>query len=167
MVLFRHSTRLPDDVRGRLALGPGEKVVAAAATAGGWVAATDRALHVAPDAADPTSRPWHEVDSARLDPETHVLALTWVDGSTTDLELTDVRDIRLPREVHARVQTSVVHVERVQAGLDVVRVALRRDADGTLFIQVVAPPSVDLTEPAMAARIAAAEARVRDAAGLA
>lgn len=165
MALLRRSPRLPDDVRARLALTPGEKVAAAAPVTDGWVVATDRALHVVRDGSEPTARPWHEVDSARLDPETHVLGVVWVDGATTGLELTDLRDVRLAREVHGRVRTSVVHHERVEVGLASVRVALRRDGSGALFVQVVAPAGADLTGPAAAARIAAAEARVREAAG--
>lgn len=165
MALLHRSPRLPDDVRARLSLGPGEKPVAVAPLADGWAVATDRALHVVPDGAEPTARPWHEVDTARLDPETHVLRVVWVDGTATDLELTELRDVRFPREVHGRVQTSVVHHEKVEIGLASVRVVLRRDGAGELFVQVVAPAGIDLTAPAAAARIAAAEAKVREAAG--
>ncbi len=165
MAVFRRSPRLPDDVRARLPLAPGEKVAAAAPVTDGWAVATNRALHVARDGAGPTARPWHEVDAARLDPETHVLRVVWVDGTTTDLELTELRDVRFAREVHGRVQSSVVHHERVEVGLTSARVALRRDSSGELFVQVVAPAGVDLSAPAVAARIATAEARVREAAG--
>ncbi|CPU65801.1 Uncharacterised protein [Mycobacteroides abscessus] len=64
-------------------------------------------------------------------------------------------------------QSSVVLSETVTfaAGLTA-RVAVRRDADGELFSQVVADPGLDLTDPEVGARVDAAEGRVRSASGL-
>jgi len=66
------------------------------------------------------------------------------------------------------VQSSVVHSEIVALpGGAEARVALRRDEDGRLVSQVIGSAGLDLADPTVAARVDAAEARVRSAAGLA
>jgi hypothetical protein len=47
-----------------------------------------------------------------------------------------------------------------------VRVALRRDGTKRLFLQVVAPPGVDLSDPSTAWAVRRAEVDLREAAGL-
>ena len=108
------------------------------------------------------------VDGARLDPATAELTVTWVDGlPPTVLRLADDRDVSLPRTLHERVQQSVVHSETVRLPRgQVVRVALRRSATGDLFTQVIGPGGIDLADPGTAVVVDAAEARVREAAGL-
>ncbi|MCU1432872.1 MAG: hypothetical protein JWP95_1977 [Actinotalea sp.] len=170
MALLRRRTRLPDDVRARLDLASGDRVIAVAELVDGWVAASVRALHVATDdvTGPVTARDWSLVDGARLDAETSELVVTWVDGvAPSVLQLADDRSIALPRAVHDRVQSSVVHTERVPLPSGtVVRVALRKDADGTLLTQVLGTGDVDLADASTAAAVDAAEARVREAAGL-
>ena len=171
MALLRRRASMPDDVRARLDLPRGDRLIAVAELTDGWAAASIHALHVvAPDANEPTAlrRPWCEIDSARLDPGTAALTITWVDGrAPTVLHLADDRSVALPRAVHDRVQSSVVHTERVivPSGA-VVRVALRRAADRTLLTQVLGTGDVDLSDPGTAAAVDAAEARVRESAGL-
>ena len=46
------------------------------------------------------------------------------------------------------------------------RVVLRRDEAGTMFTQVLGDASIDLSDPAVAAVVDAAEDEVRDAVGL-
>ena len=167
--MFRRSPRLPADVRARLSLGPGETVLASARLVHGWAVAGTAALHVVRAGnEDTSSRSWTDVDSASLDPETALLTVRWVDGSSaTVLHLADDAGTPFPRALHERVQHSVVHSERVQlSGGRVVRVALRRGADGSLVTQVIGTGDIDLTDPVSAATVDAAEARVRDAAGL-
>jgi len=171
MALLRRRTRLPDEIRARFDLPGGDRVIAVAELADGWAAASIRALHVATDdvVGPVPARAWSDVDGARLDTPTSELTITWVDGSeATVLRLADDRSIALPRAIHDRVQSSVVHTERVPLPSGtVVRVALRRDADGDLLTQVIGTGDVDLEDPVTAAAVDAAEARVREAAGLA
>lgn len=159
---------MPDDVRSRLTLVPGDRVIAEAELTDGWAAASVGRLHVVAGANPPASRPWADVDAARLDPETSELTVTWVDGGAPlVLHLADDQATAFPRALHERVQSSVVHTERVTlAGGAVVRVALRRDADGGLLTQVLGTGRIDMTDPATASAIDAAEARVRESAGL-
>lgn len=168
MPLFRRSPRLPDDVRRTLELRRGETVLASAPLSdeGGWVVATNQHLQVR--GGEVLRRAWSDVDGARLDPETAELTVTWVDGGAPTVLRLDADHARtLARTVHERVQSSVVHTARVTVTDGaVVRVALRRDADGTLLTQVLGEGRVDLSDPATAAAVDAAEAKVREAAGL-
>jgi bifunctional DNA-binding transcriptional regulator/antitoxin component of YhaV-PrlF toxin-antitoxin module len=168
-LLRRRRPALPDDVRTRLGLAKGDAVLAVGRTTGdGWVVATRGELLVL-EADDLLHRAWTDVDGARLDPSSNELTVTWVDGTpTTTLPLAPEAARDLARAVHDRVQSSVVHGEKVELGRGrTVRVVLRRTADGTLITQVIGAGDVDLTDPATAAAVDAAEARVREAAGLA
>lgn len=166
MALLRRAPRLPDDVRRALELRRGEKVLATAPLTDGWALATNQHLHLV--GGERLRRPWSDVDGARLDPDTADLTVTWVDGSTPSVLHLDAENARaLTRTVHERVQSSVVHTARVTVpGGAVVRVALRRDADGGLLTQVLGDGRVDLSDPRTAAAVDEAEAKVREAAGL-
>lgn len=167
MALLRRRPRLPDDVRTRLGLSRSDRHLATARLTDGWAVATIGGLHVIRlGAAEHHS--WVDVDGARLDPESAELVLTWVDGtSPLTLPLADEGSSALPRAVHDRVQSSVIHSEKVTLSTGaVVRVALRRGADGALFTQVIGTGHVDLANPVTAQAVSAAEARVREAAGL-
>ncbi len=164
---MRRAPRLPDDVRRALDLRRGEKVLATAPLTDGWAIATTQHLQVV--GGEQLRRAWSDVDGARLDPESAELTVTWVDGSAPSVLRLDEEHARvLARTVHERVQSSVVHTARVTVpGGSVVRIALRRDADGGLLTQVLGDGRVDLTDPRTAAAVDEAEAKVREAAGLA
>jgi hypothetical protein len=166
MPLFTRRTALPPDVRSSLNLRPGDSVIAAAEITDGWAVASRLALYVAlPHGVQ--RRPWADVDRANLDPETDTITVGWVDGVRQDLHLLDNRHPTFARALRERVQSSVVHAETVRLGGGAqVRVALRRDEDGGLFSQVIGEGRVNLADPAVAAVVDAAEARVRGAAGL-
>ena len=169
MSLLRRS--LPDDVRAALDLARGERVLATGRLTDGWAVATTRGLAVVPTGAAGTAglrRPWSDVSTGRLDPDTETLTVEWVDGAApTVLHLSDARGLAFPAAFRQCVDSSVVHSEQVTlADRTVVRVALRRDGEGRLFTQVMGPGTVDLADPATAAAVDAAEARVREAAGL-
>ena len=105
---------------------------------------------------------------SRMDPATATLTVTWVDGAPpAALRLVDDRSRVFPDTVRQRIDASILLSERVpvRRGGDV-RVALRRDPDGRLLTQVVGTGDVDLSDPATAAAVDAAEARLREAAGL-
>jgi hypothetical protein len=169
MPLFRRPPSLPADVRARLDLPAGDRVVASARLVDGWAVATVRALSLALDGDGDVvrRRPWSDVDRATLDPETAALTVVWVHGGSDVLRLADDRVAAFPGVLRERVQSSVVHTETVTlADGGRVRVALRRDETGRLLTQVLGDERVDLTDPAVAALVDAAEARVREAAGL-
>ena len=166
MSLLRR-TPLPDDVRSRLGLARGERVLAAGRLTDGWAVATTAGLALVPAEGEPVRRAWTDVATARLDPEGRTVTVTWVDGATpTVLHLADDGAGRLPAVLRQCVDSSVVHSERVVLpDRTAVQVVLRRDAD-RLFTQVIGPGGVDLDDPATAAAVDAAELRVREAAGL-
>src|SRR5690606_14451844 len=165
MALLRRK-RLPDDVRARLAAG--DRVLAFAQTTDQrWVVATPAHLVLLEDGGGTRRRGWTDVDRARLERASEVLVVTWVDGSApTDLPLSSDAT-RLATVVRERIQASVVHTEHVALPVGGrAKVVLRRAADGALFSQVIGPGRLDLDDPAVAAVVDAAEARVRSAAGL-
>lgn len=197
MPLFSRRPSLPAPLRTRLALPPGDRVLVVTELAdGGWAVATRRALYVVdgPGAGDPPAsgspaataptRPavtgadaphdpavvrhaWAEVDRASLDAESATLVVHWVTGSSQPLALTGTGARDFAQVLRERVQSSVVHSEKVPVrGGGTVRVALRRDEDGELVSQVIGDGTVDLRDPAVAALVDAAERRVRSAAGL-
>ena len=167
MPLFSRRPSLPAPVRARLALPPGDRVLAAVELADGrWAVATRLALCLA-GAEAVLRRPWIEVDRAQLTAETSTITVHWVDGTTEDLPLTERGAPAFAQALRERVQSSVVHSETVVLpGGATVRVALRRDERGNLVSQVIGDASVDLAEPRVGALVDAAELRVRRAAGL-
>ncbi|MBF0686940.1 MAG: hypothetical protein IR158_04115 [Cellulomonas sp.] len=169
MALFSRRRRLPDPLRHALDLRADAVLAAAPLDDGRWVVTTRRALHLVVD--DGAVRtPWADVDRGSLDARTRTLTVHWVSGARTELVLeTDDDAWDLVQSFRERVQQSVVHVEHVTlpGGRTAVRVALRRDEDGDLFTQVIGDGTVDLTDPAVARRVADAETHVRAEAGLA
>lgn len=161
--MVRFPLHVPDEARS--ALGLTEPALAFAKLEDGWAVATRGGLHVI-QGDRPLSRHWTDVDGASLDGETGELEIRWVDGTEPVRFAVDARS-RLPRVVHDRVQNSILLAETVKVPGDRhVRVVLRRSSDGTLFSQVIGNGRVDLADPDVAALIDAAEARVREAAGL-
>ena len=158
---------MPTAVRAQLDLPPRDALLAAAALVDGSYAATSRfALHHIEDSGV-RSWPWTDVDRASLDPETATIHVTLVTGASLDLALTSERNRSFAQTLRERVQNSVVNSSstELENGI-IVRVAVRRDSDGELFSQVIAPGTVDLADPATAAVVDGLEARVRQAAGL-
>lgn len=167
-LLRRRRPALPDDVRSRLGIADDEAPLAVGrTTSDGWVVASRGGIAVV-EGEEVLRRAWTDVDGARLDTASDELTVTWVDGTpTTTLHLVAEAARDLARAVHDRVQSSVVHGEKVELGRGrTVRVVLRRSADGELLTQVIGAGDVDLTDPQTAAAVDAAEARVREAAGL-
>src|SRR5690606_253570 len=128
---------LPPEVRARLSTA--DKPLASAPTTDDtWVVATRSHLVILSPDGQVQSHPWTDVDRARLDGESEVLSVHWVDGSpVTELALrTTAR--RLAVVLRERVQHSVLHTEQVELpGGGRARVALRRAADDSLFSQVI------------------------------
>lgn len=166
--MFSRRRRLPATERARLDLPPGDAVLAAVELADGqWVVASRRALHVL-GSTDVARSPWCDIDGGTLDPATRTLAVRWVWGTTSQLVFPEEPGARtFAQAFRERVQQSVVHVvtASVPDGRRV-RVALRRDEDGELFTQVISDGTVDLADPLVSAAVEAAEAEIRDTAGL-
>lgn len=159
---------LPDDVRAALGLVRGERVLASTPLVDGWAVATTHGLVAVRPDEQGLRRDWSDVATGRLDPDAETLTVEWVDAAApTVLRLADARSLTFPAAFRQCVDSSVVHTERVTlTDRTVVQVALRRDGAGHLFTQVMGPGTVDLADPATAALVDAAEARVREAAGL-
>jgi hypothetical protein len=162
------SRRLAAADRSRIDLD-GDKVLAAVELKDGRRAVvTRRAFYVLTDG-DVRRDAWCEVDRGSLDPEKRALSVRWVSGASDVLLLGEERaSVAFTQMFRERVQASVVHAVSVDLGRGTspLRVALRRDEDGDLFTQVVGDDSVDLGDPVTLARVEAAEAEVREAAGL-
>jgi hypothetical protein len=168
MPLLRRRTPLPDDVRSHLGLLRRERILASTPLTDGWAVATTHGLRVVSAAGEQMHRPWVEVSTARLDPDAAVLTVSWVDGAApSPLALANSRSMEFPRVLRQCVDSSLVHTEQVTLPSGTVaRVALRRDADDVVVTQVLGTGKVDLSDPATAAAIDAAEVRIRDAVGL-
>lgn len=107
MRLFR--SRLPAAARAALQTEPGERVLAHAATAdGGYLVATDRALHLPGGA----RLPWHRVDHARWDE--HGLVVAGTDGTSHRVAVPEPG--LLPETVKERVTWSIVASRHVRLG---------------------------------------------------
>ena len=168
MALFSRR-RLPDAVRSRLDLRPGDAVlVSTELTDDRWVVASRLALHVLDAGSEVARHPWSDVDHGALDPTTRTLSVRWVWGRTTRFVFSDAPgSTAFAQTFRERVQQSVVHaVATTLPDGQRVRVALRRGEDDDLFTQVLGEGSVDLSDPAVAAAVDAAEDEVRDAVGL-
>jgi hypothetical protein len=176
--LFTRRPSLPEPLRARLALPPGDRVLASVRlTDGGWAVATRRAVYVAsaePEATGPQAvpaelvrHPWADVDRATLDAESATITVHWVAGWSQPLALVESGARDFAQVLRERVQSSVVHSEKVDVVGGTVRVALRRDEDGGFLSQVIGEGRVDLADPGVAALVDATERRVRAEAGLA
>ncbi|WP_146925138.1 hypothetical protein [Cellulomonas xylanilytica] len=168
MALFSRR-RLPPTDRTRLDLRPGDTVLVSTELSDGRRAvATRRALHLlAPDG--PVVRhPWSDVDHGSLDPATRTMTLRWVWGESERLTFSEVPgSFAFSQTFRERVQQSVVHAVSVTLPRGQrARVVLRRDEAGTMFTQVLGDATIDLSDPAVAAVVDAAEDEVRDAVGL-
>ncbi|HIZ36896.1 MAG TPA: hypothetical protein H9815_14075 [Candidatus Ruania gallistercoris] len=165
---MRRSVRqLPDPVRARIPAKVRVLTVRRLADHA-WAVVTTHRLLVLEEDRTVLDRPWAEVDRATMDSDTEELTVTWVDGSPPDVLLVGedpgVSDFTFA--VKERVDNSLVHLELEQLpGGGVLRGAIRRNPDGSLFSQVSVSGArrapADLEE-----RAAALEARVRSVVGL-
>lgn len=168
MALFSRR-RIPAADRSRLDLHAGDAVLVSTELADGrWAVATRRALHLLAPDGPVVRRPWSDVDHGSLDAATRTMTLRWVSGESEQLTFAEVPgSYAFSQTFRERVQQSVVHAASVTLpGDHRVRVVLRRDEDGGLFTQVLGDAAVDLSDPAVAAILDAAEDEVRDAVGL-
>ncbi|SDD10882.1 hypothetical protein SAMN05216410_2851 [Sanguibacter gelidistatuariae] len=175
MGLFSRTDAMPAEIRRALPLSPGDSALASALLRdGGWVVATQHTLVfvAAPDPeqatlAPPTSWPWCQVDRASWDPESASLTVRWVDtAAPLPLHLVHPERTTFARVFRERVQYSVILAETVHLpdGLSA-RVAVRRDASGDLFTQVVPDPGADVRSARSAQLIRSALSRLRSTSG--
>jgi hypothetical protein len=169
VAFFRRPARrpaLPDDVRALLGLDPSDRVLAWSPLAGGGhAAATAAGLHALLPTGALVRRPWTDVHHAAWEQDSGMLAVWWVSArQPTPLEVG--QGSFLPEVVHERVRASVVLTRDVAVpGGRTVWVALRKAVDGALTTQAVPARGVRLTDPEVAALVAAAEAALRSEAG--
>lgn len=161
-------SRLPDEVRRALRATGDGRPLATTEIDGGWAYVTPAALLVTTSGEVTVQREWCDVDRAAADPESGTITVQWVDGAEPlVLELATDRPTTFPQALRERVQWSVVHAAPVSLSDGrSARVAVRRRANGELFSQVVGGGDLDLTDPATAAAVDAAEANARSAVGL-
>jgi hypothetical protein len=156
---------LPHDVAAHI---EGRDRVLATAPLAAGVHAVARTATIAVVGADGVrwQRPWHDVDHGSWDEAVSAITILWVDGSETVLDFHGEPPRAFLEAFRERVQSSVVHVERLELrGGVTVRAVIRRAAGGSLFSQVIAHGAVgSLEEDAKA--ILALEARARRAVGL-
>ncbi len=134
-VRWRAPDPVPPDVRARLALGRGERVLAAAQdSAGRWHVGTDLALHLTgPDGF--RRLPWQRIDRARWDPDDHRLVVTEVADFGQPQPRTSLAvegPGRLLELVRERVTASVLLARNVPVeGTRGIKVVARRAPDGS------------------------------------
>jgi hypothetical protein len=164
----RRSGALPADVEAGLALACGERVLAAApVTGGGWVVATDQAMHTAG-----LRLPWSCVVHAAWERADDILVVETVaaepgvPAATRRLPLDEPGSV--PAVVRERVMDSIVVTERVQlTGAAGVRVVARRvPGSAELAWQLVLDEGLDPLDPQVRAGAQAALDSVRASSGL-
>jgi hypothetical protein len=160
-------TPLPDAARDVLGVTGHDRVLAwSALVGGGWAVATPASLRAVLPTGHLVNRPWTDVDHVAWDADSRMLAVWWV-GSRQASPLEVEEGSFLPEVVHERVRASMVLSQDVDVpGGGTVRVALRRADDGTLSTQAVPGRGVRMKDPAIAALVERARARLRDEAGL-
>ncbi|MUL40262.1 hypothetical protein FZ103_03550 [Streptomonospora sp. PA3] len=161
---LRRRTALPEDLRSRLSLQRGERVLALTGGGANALVATDRALHLP----DGRAVPWEHIDRAR-----------WSDEGFTFTEEGRGRQVfrveepgRLAEVVYERVTATIVvtrHVS-IEDGEDSPRgfrlVARRRPGGSEISWQVHVDEGVDPQDPRVAARAAPALAALREQMGV-
>jgi hypothetical protein len=166
---FARPSALPPPVRRALDLRRGERVLAGARLAGGgWVVGTTRALHVVDADGRGERHGWDRVAAAVWSDTAEMLQVTWVDAQPQlVLDFADGPGF-LPEVIRERVEASVVLSRRIEAGgRRGIRVAIRRESPGAeLSTQVIADRGVDVSEPGLAARVAAELADLREQTGM-
>jgi len=155
------------DLARRAAVEPGERVLATAQTSsGGFVVATRDRLIVGDQAAVVAAGEWSDVEHVAHKTKRRLLTIEWNSGpEPVGVELIG-RANRLTSVINERVTTSVVASEHVEVDGGVVRVAIRRARDGSLFSQIVVPDGVDLDDSEVAFPVAAARRSLAEATGL-
>jgi hypothetical protein len=120
---------------------------------GGAAVATGPDLRLLSVHGDLTRRPWFEVDRAVWDAGSRTLAVWWSGRRRPmPLELTEVR--RFPSVVQDRVRSSVVSSVPVELdGGRTVVVAVRRDPQGALRLQVSPGPGVRLEDETVSSQV--------------
>jgi hypothetical protein len=164
-VTWRDSAARRDAVA-KIAVGPGEQVLAARpALDGGWVVATTARLALVGEDGDVIAGPWHQISKARFDSD-GVLHVEWISEQDPWAVRLGKPGRPVARAVKEQVTRSVVALRPVEVSGGIVRVAIRRMPDGALAPQVVAPPGVDLADQAVAAAVAEATRAAAESVGM-
>lgn len=169
----QRANSIPDSVLRALPLAPESTkrmtpLAAAQMTDGGWAVATTTTLVIVRDGTAETEVDWDAVDNASWDNETDTITVNLVTRTDAlQIKLEADPEARFATTLRERVQASVVMSETVDVAPGVTaRVALRRTATGRIISQVMGQANLDLKNPEILARINAAEAQLREHAGL-
>lgn len=162
----RRTPLLPDHARDALALARREPVLAAArAPDGSWVAATPSGLVGVGWRVD-----WAWVTHARWYDDAERLSVTWLDaaGDLHEKDLPLAEPGRVPETVHERVVATIVFSRRVSVGdgRGVRVVARRQPRSQEVLWQVVPDAGVDVSAPAVRAKVDATKRAIADELGL-
>lgn len=156
----------PPDVAALLPRG--DRVLASAPLVdGGWAVASTASLTLVRDGAIRWSRDWPEVDHGTWAAEDETVSVRWVDARPeTTLRLVPDSGRSFAVVFRERVQASVVHVEQstLPSGATA-RCAIRRDARGGIFSQIIVDGASVLTTADRSA-VDALERSAREAVGL-
>jgi hypothetical protein len=165
MVMIRRDV-LPGQIRERLALPKGDRVLGAALVDDGetWLLATTTGFGVV-RGDEAVHTPWIGIERVTMDKETGLMAV-YFSGRDAERFQIQPKDKRLASIVNERVIASLVTVDHLEVPGGSVRVALRRSDRDELSVQVIAPADVDLEEEETARIVAAARDSLREAAGL-
>ena len=166
----RRSPKLPAPVRGALALGSGERVLAwtVEQASDTHVVATNPHLYAVSAAGERVlARPWHEVDAGTWSAELTQLTVSFVDGGRPG-QWTLGDGSLLPEAVRERVQASVVLAQLVDlGGRRRARAVIRQDlGGGGLVEQVVLGRGARADDPDLVAATEQALAYLREQVGL-
>lgn len=136
-----------------------------------WLVATRNALVVVPDAnVEQAERIWwHEVDRAAWNPEQDLVKVSF---TTTRPQTFWVVQAKTARKVLAvlreRVESTVVISETIAlTSAENVRVAVRRDQHGSLFVEALCDPGVDPTHSEVIKRVQPVVEKLREVSGAA
>lgn len=110
---------------------------------------------------------WFQIDRAAWEPNSRLLKVVFATGRAPMLfrvaEKSPMEFLALFRE---RVDSSVVIAETIPlTSAENVRVAVRRDEFGDLFVQAIADPNVDLTHPLVRKKVEPVVDRLREVSG--
>lgn len=163
---------LPKEVRSRLGVPSGEKVVAWGSGVTGrgdeavYAVATDRALYL-----DATGErlPWDRITRAQWDEPMLDLVVVDADGQPDRLVRVPLTvGSALPDAVHAQVTESVVVSERLQlsGGAGALAVARRASDEDAIRWSIVFDSGLDPRDPELRAQADEALAQLRDALGI-
>lgn len=136
-----------------------------------WLVATRNALLVLPSDGELGAERiwWHQIDRAAWNPEQDLVKVSFTTARAQAFYLVDGKSARkLLAVLRERVESTVVISETIAlTSAENVRVAVRRDEAGSLFVEALCDPGVDPTHKEVIRRVAPVVAKLREVSGAA